>query len=150
MISIDAKKKRGWLEEFATVSALYQVFSEGRNSLRTKRAEYRCDEVAALPIDFLMDVDLKARRVLPEPLYQMFLRLAAMGNLDVLPEAAKLLLGKVWFEYGLGVEGSYKTLYFRTKNEQIRSMLKEIFNGRKLGDPYFCAGDDCGTCDCGA
>lgn len=114
------------MESYSTVSALYQVFSEGRNSLRTKRAEYRCDEVQSLPIDFLMDCDLKARRALPEPLYQMFLRLAAIGNLNVLPEAAKLLLGKIWLEYGLGVDGAYRTLYYRTKNEQIRSMMKEL------------------------
>ena len=127
MTSIDQKKKQTWMEEFKTVAALYQVFAENKNSLRNKQVTYRGDEIESLPIDFLMDCDLKARRALPEPLYQMFLRLAAMGNLDVLPEAAKLLLGKVWFEYGLGVEGSYKTLYFRTKNEQIRSMAEGDF-----------------------
>ncbi len=113
------------MESFNTTVALYQVFVEGRSTLRTKRAEYRCDEVEGLPIDFVIDVELKAKRALPEPVYQMFLRLAAAASLDVLPDAAKIILGKTWAEYGLGVEGSYKSLYFKTKNEQIRSFLKE-------------------------
>lgn len=141
MLTYNEARKQSWVEEFNDVAALYQVFVEGRESLRTKRAEYRCDEVQALPIDFLIDVELKAKRALPEPIYQMFLRLAATASLNVLPEAAKMILGKTWFEYGLGVEGSYKALYFTTKNEQIRNYLKEKAidardDGNSTGD-YF-------------
>lgn len=133
MLTIDEAKKQSWMEQFNDVVALYQVFVEGRESLRTKRAEYRCDEVQALPVDFVIDVELKAKRALPGPVYQMFLRLAAAASLDVLPDAAKIILGKTWFEYGLGVEGSYKALYFFTKNEQMRSYLKENKIGNSDG-----------------
>lgn len=133
MLTIDEQQRQGWLEEFNLVTALYLVLNEGRESLRTKRAEYRNDEVQAIPLDFLLDVELKARRALSETMYQMFLRLASTDSLEVLPEDAKLMLGMTWQEWGMGVEGSYKTLYFRTKNEQIRSFLKNMkgmTNGR--------------------
>jgi len=124
MITFSEKQKRDWLEEYQTVVALYQVFVENRETLRTKQAEYRCDEVQALPIDFMIDVELKARRVLPLPLYTMFLR-----HPELLPETARVLLGQVWKEYGLGVEGSYRVLYFKAKNAQVRSFLEESYNG---------------------
>ncbi len=122
------------MEQFNDVVALYQVFNESRDTHRTKRAEYRCDEVPALPIDFMIDVELKAKRVLPTPMYEMFLRLTTLSNLELLPTAAKLLLGQVWKEYGLGVEGSYRTLYFKTKNEQVRNFLKGTQHGDSSGD----------------
>lgn len=122
------------MEQFNDVVALYQVFNESRDTHRTKRAEYRCDEVAALPIDFLIDVELKAKRVLPITMYNMFLRLTTLSNLELLPDTAKLLLGQVWKEYGLGVEGSYRTLYFKMKNEQVRNFLKRTTNGNDSGD----------------
>lgn len=150
MLTINETQKQRWFEEFSVVSALYQVFNEGRESLRTKQAIYRCDEVEGLPLDFLFDVELKAKRVLPGPLYYMFLRLASSGNLAVLPDAAKILLGKVWEEFGLGVEGSYRTLYFKTKNDQVRNFLKglngniteglELFGGIGITDPDTAAG----------
>ena len=136
MLNLQKQQKRDWMENFSNVTALYAVFNEGRGSLRAKHIvphfspnNDRLDislEVEALPIDFLMDVELKAKRALPLPIYEMFLRLAFGGNLEVLPEAAKLILGKAWLEYNLGVEGAYRNLYFKTKNEQIRSYLKGL------------------------
>lgn len=137
MLTITETQKQSWIEEFNCVSALYQVFNEGRESLRTKRAEYHGTEVPALPIDFVMDVELKSSRALPGSLHFMFLRLAAGGNLEVLPDAAKLLLGRTFKEYGLGVEGSYKSLYFKTKNEQVRSFMKGIANGNGIEPTQF-------------
>jgi hypothetical protein len=54
--------------------------------------------------------------------------LAEVSEVRLLPDAAKLLLGKVWTEYGLGVEGSYRRLYYNTKNEQIRNYMKGKIN----------------------
>ena len=98
MLTISEKQKQGWLEEFNVVGTLYQVLNEGRESLRTKRATYRCDEVEGIPLDFIIDVELKSRRALPAPLYEMFLRLSAMGQPELLPDAAKVLLGRAWQE----------------------------------------------------
>lgn len=136
MLTFSEAQKREWLSMFSDVTALYQVFNESRDTHRTKRAEYRCDEVPALPIDFLMDVELKAKRVLPADIYDMFLRLTSLGQLSLLPQPAQILLGRVWKEYGLGVEGSYSKLYFKTKNDQVRNFLKEANNGHDFGDPY--------------
>ena len=120
-----AQQKRDWNETFNDVSALYQVHNEGRGTLRAKQVSLNADdEVEALPIDFLIDVELKAARVLPAPLLDMFMRLAEVSQMVLLPDAAKLLLGRVWAEYGLGVEGAYRKLYYNTKNEQIRNYMK--------------------------
>jgi hypothetical protein len=125
MQTINELQKRDRLDIYQVVATLYQVLNEGRDSLRTKQAVYRCDEVQAIPLDFLLDVELKSSRALPAPLYEMFLRLIALGSPELLPDAAKLLLGRTYQEYGLGVEGAYRTLYYKVKNEQIRNYLKE-------------------------
>ena len=120
-----AQQKRQWTEQFSDVAELYQIHNEGRGTLRAKQVSLNADdEVEALPIDFLIDVELKAARVLPQPLYDMFIRLAEVSQMVLLPDAAKLLLGRVWTEYNLGVSGSYAKLYFNTKNEQIRNYMK--------------------------
>lgn len=134
MLTFSETQKRGWLEEFSSVMALYQVFNESRDTHRPKRTEFICDEVPALPIDFMIDVELKAKRVLPPFMLSMFLRLTENSTLELLPEAAKVMLGKVWMEYGLGVEGGYKSLYFKVKNEQMRSFLKGVINGSSDSD----------------
>lgn len=142
MLTFDEKQKQGWLEEYSIVSALYQVLNEGRAALRTKQAVYRNDEVQALAIDFLLDVELKSSRALPVPLYHMFLRLSETGNMELLPESAKLLLGRAYQAWGLGVEGSYKALYFKTKNEQMRGFMK----GKQHDAGIFRATDEPDSC----
>lgn len=129
-----AQQKRQWAEQFNDVAELYQIHNEGRGTLRAKQVTLDADnEAEALPLDFLIDVELKAARVLPQPLFDMFLRLVEVSELRLLPDAAKLLLGKVWTEYNLGVEGSYRRLYFNTKNEQIRNYMKGKLNGEFIG-----------------
>jgi hypothetical protein len=129
--------KRSWIEEFNNVTALYDTFIQQRSTLRGKRAEYNGYEVEALPIDFVADVEIKAKRALPEDLNLMFLRLAEGGNLELLPQAAKLILGKAFKEYGLGVDGSYSRLYYTTKNEQVRNFLKERVYGAGVEHTQF-------------
>ena len=127
-----AQQKRSWIEVFNDVAELYQVHNEGRGTLRAKQVSLNADdEVEALPIDFLIDVELKSARVLPSPLFDMFIRLAEVSQMSLLPDAAKLLLGRVWTEYGLGVDGNYRKLYWNTKNEQMRNYMKGKINGRE-------------------
>src|ERR1700676_1938878 len=128
MITFSEQQKHDWLDEFNCVAALYQIL-KGQNSLRLiigsvrivpsicvldsasekKKLQrtLRRAEVQEVPLDFLWDVELKAKRSLTAPLYNMFIRLGIYENLNLLPEHAKLELGKVWKEWGLGVEGDY-------------------------------------------
>lgn len=129
MLTFIQSQKRSWIEEFNNVMALYDTFNQQRGTLRGKRAEYNGYEVEALPIDFVADVEIKAKRALPAPVHFMFLRLASEGALELLPEAAKIILGRTFKEYSMGVDGSYSRLYYTTKNEQVRAFLKERDNG---------------------
>lgn len=124
MQTLSEQQKHRWLEEYACVQALYQVLNEGRDSLRVKRAEYHGDETLAAPLDFLLDVEIKAKCTLSEVYYFMFLR-----NPELIPEHLKKELGRVYVEYGLGPEGAYRTLFFRARNDQIRSYMKGVYNG---------------------
>lgn len=111
-------------EDFNNVIALYSILKANMSSLRIKQAVYRADEVAAEPLDFVLDVEVKAKRLLGEPIYMLFLRAVFNENLGVIPDHVKKALGRQWMSYGLGPEGTYRKLYFRIKNEQTRSFLK--------------------------
>ena len=117
------EKKERDMEAFNNVVALYTDLKN--TTLRVKQAIIRADELEAQPIDFVIDVELKAKRLLGEPIYNLFLRAVFIENLDLLPESTREALGKDWIGYGLGPEGTYRRLYFHIKNEQIRSFLKE-------------------------
>ena len=72
-------------------------------------------------IDYLLDVELKAGRVLSYPDYFQWLRLADTENYTLVPEENKVAMGRTWKEYGLTEEGAYRMLYFREKNNQMRN-----------------------------
>jgi len=129
MTTFSEKQKREGLEEYHSVAALYQVLNENRAALRVRQNMYHGEELQPLEIDFLLDVELKAKRVLPLDLLHMFSSLVANSTPELLPETARVLLGQTWKEYGLGVEGSYRVLYFKAKNAQVRSFLEESYNG---------------------
>lgn len=113
------------MEKFNNVIALYSILKANTASLRVKQAIMRADEMDPLPIDFVIDVETKAKRLLGEPIYNLFLRAVFNENLELLPEYTREALGHEWSSYGLGPEGWYRKLYFRIKNEQVRSFLKE-------------------------
>ena len=50
-------------------------------------------------------------------------------DLDLLSEVLREALGRTFLEYGLGPEGTYSKLYFKTKNDQVRSYMKGVTNG---------------------
>jgi hypothetical protein len=118
-------KKRDYNDMWSCVMALYAVLQDGRDALRVKQATIRQNgEVEALAIDFLIDVELKGSRSLSYPESQMFTRVIRAGNHDILPSEMKTFLGRIFTEYGLGPEGTYRQLFFKTKNEQVRQALK--------------------------
>src|ERR1039458_2544965 len=125
MTSHENELKQSWMETFNTVAALYTVLKANAASLRVKQSIMRADELEPQPIDFVIDIEIKVKRLLGEPIYDLFLRAVFNENLDLLPEHIQEALGKDWSSYGLGPEGTYAKLYFRIKNEQVRSFLKE-------------------------
>ena len=126
MQTSEMKQKERDMEAFNNVVALYTDLKN--TSLRVKQATIKADELEAQPIDFVIDVELKAKRLLGEPIYNLFLRAVFNENLDLLPESTREALGENWISYGLGPDGTYRKLYFRIKNEQIRSFLIKKFD----------------------
>jgi hypothetical protein len=134
MTNIEKTQKQSWIEEFNTVVALYYVLKSNSASLRVKQATYRADEVAAEPIDFIIDVEVKVKRLLGQPYYDLFLRAVYNENTDILPEDMREALGRLFQEYRLGPDGPYAKLFFKTKNDQVRSYMNEVKSGRDNAD----------------
>ena len=112
------------MEAFNSVVALYSVLKPNIMSLRVKQAIYRADEVAAEPVDFLIDVELKTKRLVGQRFYDIFLRAVLNENTEILSETLREALGRTFVEYGLGPDGAYARLYYKIKNDQIRSYMR--------------------------
>jgi hypothetical protein len=124
MTTYEAMQKQGWMEYFNTVVALYFILKSNSASFRVKPAVIRDGEVEAQPMDFIFDVEIKTKRALGQPFFDLFLRAVANEQTEILPEYMRESLGKYWKSYGLTPEGSYAKLYFDIKNKQDRSVLK--------------------------
>ncbi len=120
----ESTQKQSLLDEFNSVCALYAVLKTNSSSLRVKQAVYRQGEVPAEPLDFLFDVEIKTKRAIGQQFYDLFLRAVYNENLEILPEYLREALGKAYLEYGLGVEGVYRKLYFDAKQGQMREALR--------------------------
>jgi hypothetical protein len=141
MTTIDKQQRERNMESFNAVIALYSILKANSRSLRVKQVLYRADEAECLPVDFLIDVEVKAKRAVGQTFYDMFLRAVYNENTEILSETLREALGRTFLEYGLTPDGAYRRLYYSIKNEQIRSFLKEA-NRVRIHDPYFHAGDD--------
>ena len=117
------------MEAFASTVALYSALKANSMSLRVKQVVYRADEAEALPVDFLIDVELKTKRAVGQRFYDIFLRAVYNENLDLLSEALREALGRTFLEYGLGPDGAYARLYYKVKNDQVRSYMEGVTNG---------------------
>lgn len=114
--------------------ALYAAIKDTPGIMRVRRAEMRQGEVQAEPIDFVIDVELKARRALQQdidPVYAVaeWLRiLDAPEQYATLPVAIREEIGNEFLSCGLGVDGAYRMLYWRVKNRQAFSK-EEVSDG---------------------
>ncbi len=127
------------MDAFNNVVALYSIVKHDSPKpvmYNTKESESLSwsDTVAAFSLDFSLDVEIKAKRLLGEAIYLVFLRAVFNENTEILPEHTRENLGKFWLSYGLGPDGTYQRLYAAKKNDQFRSYLKEK-NGR-TNDSY--------------
>lgn len=102
-------------EVFDDVLGLYAAL-QSSHSVCVRRAQLNLrGEVPAEPIDFICDVDIKAKRA------GYFIPLH-MIDADI-PRSIKQVIGKAFLAGGLHVDGPYKTLYFRVKNQAARNSM---------------------------
>ena len=128
MTTYVASQRERDMDIFNSTVALYTALKHDTSSLRIKQAIYRADEVQAQPLDFVLDIEIKAKRLLGQTIYDLFLRSVFNDNLELMPEYMRETLGREWISYGLGPDGTYRRLYYTVKNEQVRSFLKERDN----------------------
>jgi len=124
MTKHETELKQSWMEAFNAVTALYSILKSNSMSLRVKQVVYRADEAECLPIDFIIDIETKAKRTVGQRFYDMFLRAVYNENLELLSETLREALGRTFLEYGLGPDGAYRRLYYKNKNDQVRSYMK--------------------------
>lgn len=106
-------KQRHYEQVFDDVMALYEALLT--SNLRVRRAQLNLrGEVPAEPIDFICDVDIKAKRAGYH---------TAMLLLTSVPVSIKRVVGKAFLFGGLHLDGDYKTLYFRVKNSTTRNSM---------------------------
>ena len=129
MTTREVELKHSWMEAFNCVVALYSVLKANSMSLRVKQVVYRADEAEALPVDFILDVELKVKRTVGQRFYDIFLRAVYNENIEILSETLREALGRTFAEYGLGPDGTYARLYYKIKNDQVRSYMKGSVNG---------------------
>ena len=123
-------QEREWLDVFEAAAALYSTLKDNQGSFKIRRAEIKQDgEIIPDPIDFCIDFELKASRALPWMEYQTSLRIIAANNAEILSPEIKLVLGRMFTECNMGVDGAYRKLYHVTKNDQVRSAMRGTNNG---------------------
>lgn len=114
MTSNSNKTIRHQEQVFDDVTALYHAL-QSSHSVCVRRAQLNLrGEVNAEPIDFICDADIKAKRV--------GYCLSTLLLSDV-PHAVKTIVGKAFLEGGLHLDGPYKTLYFRVRNQAARNSM---------------------------
>ena len=104
---------------FLNVSALYSVL-KGTPQQGVRRAELKQGEVTAEAIDFMADVEIKAKRVLAPLYYEVYLILAGKGNYDLVDTITQCALGEAFYRSDLNYDGAYRVLYYRAKNNQLQ------------------------------
>ena len=93
-MTFDEKQKVEALESYSSVMALYNLLRGNPSAIKVKRAIARGGEVIAEALDFLIDTELKAGRVLNSPDYMQWLRLADTENYNLVPEENQIALGR--------------------------------------------------------
>ena len=139
-------------EVFRNVVTLYITLNESRKQLRPRNTETSASRSLAVnrggsvtvtqeqyrrmlekggknnpaePLDFVLDVETKAKHVLSPREYTLLQCFCAASSPELVPFGTQFTLGTAWNEAGLGIEGTYASLYFRVKNEQMREIMKE-------------------------
>src|ERR1035437_4914377 len=104
---------------FLNVSALYSVL-KGTPQQGVRRAELKQGTVIAEAIDFMADVEIKAKRILTSPYHFVYLRALLTGDYALLPVDMQCALGEEFLRNDLNYDGAYRILYYRAKNNLLQ------------------------------
>ncbi len=104
---------------FLNVSALYSVL-KGTPQQGVRRAELKQGVVTAEAIDFMADVEIKAKRTLTAPYCFVYLRSMLTGDYALLPIDLQCELGEAFLRSDLNYDGAYRVLYYRAKNDRLQ------------------------------
>lgn len=132
----DSEKKMSHADRvYHETMALFAALKDNPNGIQVRRAEIRQGEVKAEPIDFIADVQIKASRYInslgdtkAEVRDHWDYVLRNPDNYDLLWVGIREALGQAFDTGKLGIDGDYKLLYFRVKNNRERAP-KEASSG---------------------
>lgn len=105
---------------YSNVFALYTVLKSQGRPLSIRRAELKQGEVVAEAIDFISDVEIKAKRILNQTQYRLLMKFAAEEKYDSAPKIIKQQLGLLFLRSDMNYDGAYRVLYYRAKNNQLQ------------------------------
>jgi hypothetical protein len=108
---------------FLNVSALYSVL-KGTPQQGVRRAELKQGECIAEAIDFLADVEIKAKRVLSPVQCKVYLQLAISDDYVLFPSDLQCTLGQEFMRSNMNYDGDYRVLYYRAKNNQLHDRVE--------------------------
>ncbi len=103
---------------FLNVMALFTAL-KGQPSRGVRRAELKQGEVTPEAIDFIADVEIKAKRTLKSYDYTRLMHLASLDRYQEAPIDLQNELGQVFLKNDLNYDGDYRVHYYRAKNNQL-------------------------------
>lgn len=106
-------------DTFLNVMTLYAVL-KAQPSLSIHRAELKQGEVTAEGVDFLADVEIKAKRVLNPTQFRLLMKFAGEDKLASVPATIQQQLGLIFLRSKMNYDGDYRVLYFRAKNDRLQ------------------------------
>ncbi len=107
---------------YSNVMALYCFLQGNPKPQAIRRAKLnQSGEVDAEGIDFLADVEIKAKRVLSPTQYRLFLKFAAEEKPESVPQILRQSLGLMFLRSNLNFDGHYRVLYYRAKNDRLQN-----------------------------
>ncbi len=107
---------------YSNVMALYCFLQGNPKPQAIRRAKLnQSGEVDAESVDFLSDVEIKAKRVLSPTQYRLFLKFAAEEKPESVPQILRQSLGLMFLRSNLNFDGHYRVLYYRAKNDRLQN-----------------------------
>ena len=107
-------------DTFINVMALYCVLKAAPQPGPRRAVLNQSSEVTAESIDFISDVEIKAKRTLTPVYYKVFLQLSAENAYELFPVDMQCALGQAFLKSRMNFDGDYRVLYYRAKNNQLQ------------------------------
>ena len=106
-------------DTFVNVMTLYGVL-KAQPSQSVRRAELRQGEVTAEAVDFMADVEIKAKRLLNPTQYRLLMKFVETERIESIPREIQNNLGLMFLRSNLNFDGDYRVLYYRAKNNRLQ------------------------------